>query len=204
MTMELNSKALIVSLLSLILMTAGKYEANAQYIDDIQRVRTELYCDGEKLSDLQIGMLLEETGAATFAEWEKACHGFKVGRGLLIGFGTLTGAGLVTLGIGATGMLLEGVATGIGAIFILPFENAVGAGEDTGPEFHHSRFTGVAIAGLYATGAGIIGLAGGTAVFCINKKRLNRIVDACNKARRPAPVLTYGAQKHGIGIALIF
>ena len=85
----------------------------------------------KKISDVQLSALLEQSGSGlTIGDVEKYRKGFKTGRGLLVGFGSLTGAGLLTLGIGTVGLMVEGVAVGIGTAFVGPLAVFAGQGVD--------------------------------------------------------------------------
>ena len=184
-------------------MTAGVHSASAQYCMDygtISRKGADLYSGETKLSAEEVCSLLAETAEIPYSYYESTRKGFNAGKGMLIGFGALTGAGLVTLGVGAAGMFLEGMATGIGMIFTIPL--AAMTGEKAEIDFNY-RFYQVTMAGLIATGTGIRSLAAATAVFCVYKKRMNGIVKSCNYARLPV-MLSCGAQKNGIGLAVNF
>ena len=135
----------------------------------------------------------------TLDDVEKYRKGFKTGRGLLIGFGTLTGVGLLTTGIGTVGLMIEGVAVGIGTAFVGPL--AALGGADPAIAFD-SKFYGVTVAGVCATLTGIAGIVAGTTVLCVYKKRMNTVADVCNSA--PSVTLSFGAQKYGTGVALNF
>lgn len=172
--------------------------------DVIYRKGANLYSDGAMLTMEETENALNAAGLQ-YADWEKAGTGFRTGKGLLIGFGSLTGAGLLTVGIGTVGMFIESTAFGVGVVFLAPLWAL--SGETPDMEFR-SRFAGVATAGLLATGIGILGIASGTTVYCVYRKRLNRMADACNEAcgiqSSPDVQLTFGVQRHGVGLALSF
>ena len=181
------------------MLLAGSITASAQY-NDIYRRGVNYFSDGEKLTDVQLSALLDRSDSGiTLDDVEKYRKGFKTGRGLLIGFGTLTGAGLLTMGVGAVGLMVEGVAIGIGTAFVGPL--AVMAGQDPVVSID-SKFYGVALAGVCATLTGVAGLVAGTTVLCVNKKRMNQVTDACNSV--PSVTLSFGTQKYGTGLALHF
>ena len=182
-----------------VMMFSYTLSASAQY-HDIHRRGTGYYSGTEKISDVQLSALLEQSGSGlTIEDVEKYRKGFKTGRGLLVGFGSLTGAGLLTLGIGTVGLMVEGVAVGIGTAFVGPLAVFAGQGVDIS---YDSRFYGVAVAGVCATLTGIAGLVAGTTVLCIYKKRMNNVSDVCNSV--PAVSLSFGAQRYGTGLALNF
>ncbi len=135
-----------------VMMFSYTLSASAQY-HDIHRRGTAYYSGTEKISDVQLSALLEQSGSGlTIEDVEKYRKGFKTGRGLLVGFGSLTGAGLLTLGIGTVGLMVEGVAVGIGTAFVGPLAVFAGQGVDIS---YDSRFYGVAVAGVCATLTGI-------------------------------------------------
>lgn len=189
----MKTTLLVGAILCALLSTGIK--ASAQH-NEIYRSGADLFSCGTKLTSGQVYELLSGVDEATFVKWDKARSGFKTGKGLLIGSGVLTGAGLVTLGVGVTGMMLEGVAMGIGSIFVVPLAAVTGEIPDISPS---GRYTAAATAGLIITGAGILGLAVGTTVFCISKHRMNKIVSGYNKT-----LLSFGIQQHGAGISLVF
>ena len=181
------------------MLLAGSITASAQY-NDIYRRGVNYFSDGEKLTDVQLSALLDRSDSGiTLDDVEKYRKGFKTGRGLLIGFGTLTGVGLLTTGIGTVGLMIEGVAVGIGTAFVGPL--AALGGADPAIAFD-SKFYGVTVAGVCATLTGIAGIVAGTTVLCVYKKRMNTVADVCNSA--PSVTLSFGAQKYGTGVALNF
>ncbi len=196
-----------VFLLSFIVsVTLSGVSANAQYISDmpedwpVVRKGADFYANGEILTPEQLGSLLSYTDGITLSQVEQYQKGFRTGKGLLIGFGSLTGAGLLTLGVGAVGVFVEAIALGINVSFFGPMYAAVsGESLDTSLD---SRFIYVAYAGLAAAGVGVLGLAAGTAVYCVYKKRLNRVADSVNASREVR--LSFGVQKYGAGLALNF
>ena len=105
----------------------------------------------------------------------------------------------VWTGIGAVGMMIEGLAVGIGTVFFAPLASLSGEELEVAMD---SKFRGVAIAGLAMTGTGIAGLITGTTVYCVYKKRLNNMVDSCNSASHLN--VSLGMQQHGVGLAVIF
>lgn len=202
--------AVILSLISGIQSSYAQYAsytgmpAKNDRGDGIYRKGANLYSDGVMLTMEETEDALNAAGLQ-YADWEKARTGFRTGKGLLIGFSSLTGAGLVTLGIGTVGMLIEGTVFGVGVGFLAPLWAM--SGEIPDMEFR-SKFAGVVTAGLFATGIGILGIASGTTVYCVYKKRMNRMADACNEAcgiqASPDVQLTFGVQLHGVGLALSF
>ena len=191
-------KRIVMLLVFVVAALVGSVTASAQY-SDVYRKGANLYSGDIRLTPEQVYSLLENVEGVTAADWDKARKGFNAGKGMLIGFGSLTGAGLLVTGVGVVGMMVEGVALGIGTAFVAPL--AVVAGED--PEItYNSKFRGVAIAGLCATGVGVLGIAAGTTVYCVYKKRMNNIADACNAV--PSASLSFGMQRHGVGLALNF
>ncbi len=189
----MKTTLLLTVLLSTLLSTG--IAASAQH-NSIYRSGADLFSGRTRLTSGQVYELMSGIDGVTFEEWEKARSGFRTGKGLLIGSGIIAGAGLVTLGIGAAGMMLEGVAIGIGSAFFAPVTALTGEVPDLGPS---GKFAAAATAGLCITGAGILGLAAGTAVFCIYRNRMDTIVSRCNKAS-----LSFGVQEHGAGISLVF
>ena len=106
-------------LIAAMTMAAGT-KASAQYAD-LARKGTSLYSGTEKLTTGQMQALFDSTGGAvTYDAWRSASRGFNAGKGLLISFGALTGAGLLTTGIGAVGLMVEGVVVGIGTAMFAP------------------------------------------------------------------------------------
>lgn len=192
-----NPIALLFVAAGLIIAVA---EASAQYCD-VYRKGTALYFpDSTKLNQEQIQDLFGNAEGVTYADWQKASCGFNAGKGLLIGFGALTGAGIVTLGIGAVGVMMEGVAVGVGTIFFAPLMSVSGEPVDIG---YKSKYAGVAAAGLYMIGGGLLCMAAGTTVYCIYKKKLNIMTKACNAATREIS-LSFGMKEHGLGLAFAF
>ena len=177
----------------------GCAEAAAQYAS-LHRKGAFLYSDGMKLSQEQMQTLFEGTDGLTYADWKKAAAGFNTGKGLLIGFGALTGTGIITLGVGAVGLMVEGVAVGVGTAFIAPFASAAGEPVDIG---YKSKFAGVATAGACMIGGGLLCMVAGTTVYCIYKKKLNRMTAVCNDSVSEVQ-LSFGMKDHGIGFSLEF
>jgi len=182
-------RLILISLLAVIAM-ADALQASAQY-NDIYRQGTKLFSsEGIQLTPEEVSMLFSSDEGLSYSDWEKYCTCFKAGKGLLIASGSLTGTGLLTLGIGAVGLMVEGISIGVGVGLLAP--------EIT----YDSRFRGVAIAGLVMSGTGILGLATGTAVYCVYKKRLDNMVDAYNGTAEAS--LSFGLQRNGVGFALDF
>lgn len=182
--------------------------AHAQYNDlsvtsscggQVERRGANFYVGEEQLAEEQMAGLLAHTDF-TVEQVRNCQKGFKAGKGLLIGFGSLTGAGLITAGVGLVGVAVEAVALGIGVAFTAPLFVATGTSPDIQYE---SKFQYVAYAGLIAAGAGILGLATGTTVYCVYKKRLNKVENAIN-ARCADVQVSFGAQKYGVGLAVNF
>ena len=193
-------KSFVFTLTLVFSMLAGSISALAQYSDPVYRRGADFYRNGEKLTSEQVVSMLSGTDGMALDDIMKYQKGFRTGKGLLIGFGSLTGAGLVTLGVSAVGMMVEGVAFGIGAGFLSPLYALGGESPDIS---YDSKFRGAAVAGLCATCAGVLGLAAGTAVLCVNKKRLNGVADACNSGTREVQ-LSFGASDGGAGLVLTF
>lgn len=188
-----------VLLIAAMAMAAGT-KASAQYAD-LARKGTSLYSGTEKLTTGQMQALFDSTGGAvTYDAWRSASRGFNAGKGLLISFGALTGAGLLTTGIGAVGLMVEGVAVGIGTAMFAPL--AVASGNDLGLDYN-SKFAGVAVAGVCMVGAGLACMIAGTTVYCIYKKKLNDMTETCGRYVSSVS-LSFGPQKYGTGFALTF
>ena len=192
-------KKLVFLAVIAVMVLANALPAMAQY-NDIYRKGAKLYSsDDVLLTAEQISAMMNSVEGLSYETWVKNTKGFKAGKGLLIASGSLTGVGIVTLGIGAVGMMMDGIAVGIGITFVAPM--AAFAGEEL--EFAmSSKFSGVAIAGLAMTGTGIAGLITGTTVYCVYKKRLNNMVDSCNSASHLN--VSLGMQQHGVGLAVNF
>ena len=192
-------KKLVFLAVIAVMVLANALPAMAQY-NDIYRKGAKLYSsDDVLLTAEQISAMMNSVEGLSYETWVKNTKGFKAGKGLLIASGSLTGVGIVTLGIGAVGMMMEGIAVGIGITFVAPM--AAFAGEEL--EFAmSSKFRGVAIAGLAMTGTGIAGLITGTTVYCVYKKRLNNMVDSCNSASHLN--VSLGIQQYGVGLAVNF
>lgn len=192
-------KKLFLLLSVLACFFAGTLESDAQYAQ-VYRKGTALYSDGLELTPDQMQVLFEGAGCMTYSDWQNAVRGFNTGKGLLIGFGALTGTGLVTFGVGVVGLMAESVAVGIGTAFIGPFAAASGRP----PVFEYdSKFAGVALAGTCMIGAGLMCMAAGTTVYCIYRKKLDRMADACNNPDNDVQ-LSFGMTSHGIGLSLNF
>lgn len=188
-----------VLLIAAMTMAAGT-KASAQYAD-LARKGTSLYSGTEKLTTGQMQALFDSTGGAvTYDAWRSASRGFNAGKGLLISFGALTGAGLLTTGIGAVGLMVEGVAVGIGTVMFAPL--VVASGNDLGLDYN-SKFAGVAVAGVCMVGAGLACMIAGTTVYCIYKKKLNDMTETCGRYVSSVS-LSFGPQKYGTGFALTF
>ncbi len=192
-------KYIIAALILSLSLMCGNMTASAQY-SDVYRKGADLYMNMTKLSEEQISGMLAGMQEYTIEDVHRYRKGFRTGKGLLIGFGSLTGAGLFTLGVSATGMLLEGAAFGIGTMLTVPFQALGGESPDISYE---SKFRGAAVAGLYAACAGVLGLAAGTAVLCANRNRLDKVADYCN-GRTAGMNLAFGACENGFGLKLEF
>lgn len=206
--MKKSIRGTVFILSFIVSMAISCMTAHAQYNDMsgassygglVERRGANFHVGEEQLGEEQLAGLLARTDftAGQVRNYQK---GFKAGKGLLIGFGSLTGAGLITAGVGVVGVVVEAIALGVGVVIVAPIFAATG----TSPDIQYkSKFQYVASAGLIATGVGILGLATGTTVYCVYKKRLNKVERALNA--RPAEMqLSFGAQKHGVGFALNF
>lgn len=192
-------KKLVFLAVIAVMALANSLPAMAQY-NDIYRKGAKLYSsDDVLLTAEQISAMMNSVEGLSYETWVKNAKGFKAGKGLLIASGSLTGAGIVTLGIGAVGMMIEGLAVGIGTAFFAPLASLSGEELEVAMD---SKFRGVAIAGLAMTGTGIAGLITGTTVYCVYKKRLNNMVDSCNSASHLN--VSLGMQQHGVGLAVNF
>lgn len=200
-------RAKVFMLTSIVLLVFSCMSAHAQYKDmpltsggkQIERKGAYFYDGDERLCPEQLAGFLAHTDF-TSAQVEKYQKGFTAGKGLLIGFGSLTGAGLITAGIGVAGVMVEAIAVGVGTAFLAPL---FAVSESSLDMQFESKFIYVTYAGLAAAGVGILGLAAGTTVYCVYKKRLNRVKDALNS--RPVDIqVSVGAQKHGVGLAVNF
>lgn len=192
-------KKLVFLAVIAVMVLANALPAMAQY-NDIYRKGAKLYSsDDVLLTAEQISAMMNSVEGLSYGTWVKNTKGFKAGKGLLIASGSLTGAGIVTLGIGAVGMMIEGLAVGIGTVFFAPLASLSGEELEVAMD---SKFRGVAIAGLAMTGTGIAGLITGTTVYCVYKKRLNNMVDSCNSASHLN--VSLGMQQHGVGLAVNF
>ena len=192
-------KKLVFLAVIAVMVLANALPAMAQY-NDIYRKGAKLYSsDDVLLTAEQISAMMNSVEGLSYETWVKNTNGFKAGKGLLIASGSLTGVGIVTLGIGAVGMVIEGLAVGIGTAFFAPLASLSGEELEVAMD---SKFRGVAIAGLAMTGTGIAGLITGTTVYCVYKKRLNNMVDSCNSASHLN--VSLGIQQHGVGLAVNF
>lgn len=192
-------KKLVFLAVIAVMALANSLPAMAQY-NDIYRKGAKLYSsDDVLLTAEQISAMMNSVEGLSYETWVKNTKGFKAGKGLLIASGSLTGVGIVTLGIGAVGMVIEGLAVGIGTAFFAPLASLSGEELEVAMD---SKFRGVAIAGLAMTGTGIAGLITGTTVYCVYKKRLNNMVDSCNSASHLN--VSLGIQQHGVGLAVNF
>lgn len=192
-------KKLVFLTVIAVMALANSLPAMAQY-NDIYRKGAKLYSsDDVLLTAEQISAMMNSAEGLSYETWVKNTKGFKAGKGLLIASGSLTGAGIVTLGIGAVGMMIEGLAVGIGTAFFAPLASLSGEELEVAMD---SKFRGVAIAGLTMTGTGIAGLITGTTVYCVYKKRLNNMVDSYNSASHLN--VSLGIQQHGVGLAVNF
>lgn len=192
-------KKWLTALLVLAGLFAGIAEASAQYAQ-VYRRGVSLYSGGTALTQGQMQTLFDGLDGVTYDDWRKASCGFNAGKGLLIGFGALTGAGLVTLGVGAVGLMVEGIAVGIGTMFVLPL--AAASGQTVNIEYG-SRFGQVAMAGVSLIGGGLLCMAAGTTVYCIYKKKLDRMTAAFNE-QSGCLQLSFGMTGNGIGLSLNF
>ena len=192
-------KKLVFLAVIAVMILANALPSMAQY-NDIYRKGVKLYSsDGIMLTSEQISAMMNSVEGLSYETWVKNTKGFKAGKGLLIASGSLTGVGIVTLGIGAVGLMIEGLAVGIGTVFFAPLASLSGEELEVAMD---SKFRGVAIAGLAMTGTGIAGLITGTTVYCVYKKRLNNMVDSCNSASHLN--VSLGMQQHGVGLAVNF
>lgn len=192
-------KRILGILLIAVTALATGAEAAAQYAS-LHRKGTALYSDGMKLTPEQMQTVFAMTDDVSYQDWQDASKGFNAGKGLLISFGVLTGAGILTTGIGAAGIMVEGMAVGIGSIFTAPITAVTGEPADISLS---SKFRNVATAGLCVIGAGMLCMVAGTTVYCIYKKRLNTMTSACNASSGEVS-LSFGMARHGVGVSLRF
>lgn len=188
-------KKLLVFLIGAAVMMAESINATAQYATPLYRKGTSLYSDGTKLTKEQMQVLLDGTDGLSYSDWKKASAGFNAGKGLLIGFGALTGTGLVTLSVGVVGVMMEGIAVGtiLGPVSAMTGE----------PLDYKSKFAGAVHAGVYMIGGGLLCMVTGTTVYCVYKKKLKNMTELCNGSSKDIR-LSFGAKKHGIGLSLDF
>ncbi len=192
-------KRLVLILAFAAIAITNACQAAAQY-NDVYRRGARLYSsDGTRLTPEQISAIFQSTDGLSYRDWVKNSRGFRAGKGLLIASGSLTGAGLVTLGVGAVGLAVEGIAFGIGAGMVAPIAAATG---ETPEITYDSKFRGVAIAGLVMSATGMAGLITGATVYCVYRKRLNGMVDTYNETA--AASLSFGMQRNGVGLSLNF
>ena len=170
-------KKLLVFLIAVAVMMAESINATAQYATPLYRKGTSLYSDGTKLTKEQMQVLLDGTDGLSYSDWKKASAGFNAGKGLLIGFGALTGTGLVTLSVGVVGVMMEGIAVGtiLGPVSAMTGE----------PLDYKSKFAGAVQAGVYMIGGGLLCMVTGTTVYCVYKKKLKNMTELCNGSSKP-------------------
>lgn len=138
-----SGRIVMVLVAVLTLMLCGEVSASAQY-NGIYRHGADFYSGKQKLTEGQLSVLLEGVDGVSLSDVARYQKGFRTGKGLLIGFGSLTGAGLLTLGVGTVGVMVEAVATGIGVMFVGPLASLAGEEEDPSVT---GKFAPVATAG---------------------------------------------------------
>ena len=108
-------KKLVFLAVIAVMVLANALPAMAQY-NDIYRKGAKLYSsDDVLLTAEQISAMMNSVEGLSYETWVKNTKGFKAGKGLLIASGSLTGVGIVTLGIGFRGVAIAGLAmTGTG------------------------------------------------------------------------------------------
>ena len=120
-------RAKVFILTSIVLLVFSCMSAHAQYKDmpitsggkQIELKGAYFYDGDERLCPEQLAGFLAHTDF-TSVQVEKYQKGFTAGKGLLIGFGCRTGAGLFTAGIGVVGVMAEASAVGVGTAFLAP------------------------------------------------------------------------------------
>lgn len=170
--------------------------------DAVERRGKNFYRAGVLLVREEIEPLLSST-PYTYQDVEKYRRGFAAGKGLLIGFGSLAGVGMLTAGVGAVGLAMEAITAGVGTAFMVPIFAIVGAPE-AGVVPFEARFAPIANVGTVIFCAGALGLVVGTTVFCVYKARLNKVRRSINDTIFPDLNLSFGAQRYGVGFALNF
>lgn len=193
-------KMLRISLAAFLFM-AVSLQSYAQYTDsftNLSRKRDMIAADGVLLARTQMEELLGDIGGESrYDEWMNGARLYRTGKGLLIGFGTLTGISILVCGCTIVYVMADVVAQGIATA--LTFGQYLPEGVDRGAEL-------TAAVSCYAALAGIAGLAAGTAVFCTGKSKMNGIIRDYNTLYPPRGNfdLTFGIQRNGVGFALNF
>ena len=161
-------------------------------IDEDERYPFLIKAEGPELADIELPACVE----ADYPVLEDIDPDVaKRLPGLLIGFGALTGTGLVTLSVGVVGVMMEGIAVGtiLGPVSAMTGE----------PLDYKSKFAGAVQAGVYMIGGGLLCMVTGTTVYCVYKKKLKNMTELCNGSSKDIR-LSFGAKKHGIGLSLDF
>lgn len=166
--------------------------ARAQFIYDedmmLSRNGGSLVYGEEELSPDAARYLLSDVyGNDLYSSWKDASGRYDVGKKLMISFGatTFVGASLLTAGA---------------VWYNHYYDNKVTDTMSPGPLV-------MSYSGVLATVVGIAGLCAGTVIYISSSRKMDSIVDAYNyggESRLAEASISIGAQRNGIGLALIF
>lgn len=175
---------------ALVLMPLASASAQFVYDEDMRLSRKggSLVYGEEKLSPDDARYLLSDVyGNDLYSSWKDASRRYDVGKKLMISFGTTTFAGVSLLTAGAVW-------------YNHYYDNKVTDIMSPGPLV-------MAYSGVLATVVGIAGLCTGTVIYITSSRKMDSIVDAYNyggESRLAEASISIGAQRNGIGLAVIF
>lgn len=172
------------------LMPLTSVRAQFVYDEDVRLSRkgSSLVYGEEKLSPENARYLLSDVyGNDLYSSWKDASRRYDVGKKLMISFGATTFAGASLLIAGAVW-------------YNHYYDNKVTDTMSPGP-------LALAYSGVLAAVVGVAGLCTGTVIYISSSRKMDSIVDAYNyggESRLAEASVSIGAQRNGLGLALIF
>lgn len=148
-----------------------------------------VFADGEKISRKDAAIYFADYQGTDQSDlWEKHRKAFNLGRGLQAGGVTLGLVSTVGFTVGVTGVLSHGIA-------------AAFSGDTT----HVEKYGTLTSVSLYSLIGGGVLVVSGVTVKIINKRRMQKMVQAYNDERTmPDLTMRVGGQANGFGISLVF
>lgn len=162
---------------------------------------SRVFLDQEKLTKEQACALFSDiNGIDRSEDYLKYRTGYKTGLGLTIGGSSVFFLGGMTFMAGTLGAIVSGIAVGMaGAVTVV-----AGGSADSVDNSAFNTVRALISAGGISSIAGVAMMAGGIPTLCVYKKRMKDMSHEYNYTAASSVKLTFGTQRHGIGLALNF